>query len=172
MSTHPDREPPQPRLVVGGLCLALGLVLLIAILVDATSGLPFNLPRGWYSGRPVWFALALVLLGAGWRLQRTPPATPRAWTPTVPGRRFQRIVLYTRDGCHLCDGAKATLAEYAVWLPPIEEIDIAGSPELEERFGTIIPVVEIDGLVRFRGRVSELLLRRLIEGEAPLSERG
>jgi glutaredoxin len=166
--TTPDRERPQPRLVVGGLCLVAGLLLLTLIVVEATSDLPLDLPRGWYTGRPLWFALALVLVGTGWRLQRTAPATPVSWTPTRPGRRFQRLVIYSREDCHLCDDAKAILAEYSAWLPVIDEIDIAGSPELEEQFGTSIPVVEIDGVVRFRGRVSKLLLRRLIEGEPPV----
>ena len=162
--TPPDRERPQPRLVVGGLCLVAGLLLLTLIVVEATSDLPLDLPRGWYSGRPLWFALALVLVGTGWRLQRTVPATPVAWTPIRPGRRFQRLVIYSREDCHLCDDAKAILAEYAAWLPVIEEIDIAETSELEAQFGTSIPVIEIDGIVRFRGRVSEPLLRRLIDG--------
>ncbi|MBI5758502.1 MAG: glutaredoxin family protein [Planctomycetales bacterium] len=162
--TTSDREHPQPRLVVGGLCLVAGLLLLTLIVVEATSDLPLDLPRGCYTGRPLWFALALALVGIGWRLQRTIPETPVAWTPTRPGRRFQRLVIYTREDCHLCDDAKAILAEYSTWLPVIEEIDITGRSELEDKFGTSIPVVQIDGVVRFRGRVSELLLRRLIEG--------
>ena len=35
-------------------------------------------------------------------------------------------------------------------------------PELVERFNTCVPVVEIDGVVRFRGRVDGRLLRRFL----------
>ena len=43
-------------------------------------------------------------------------------------------------------------------------------PQLRELHGTSIPVVEIDGQIRFRGRVDEMLLRRLIEGASPVEE--
>ena len=71
----------------------------------------------------------------------------------------QQIVLYTRSGCHLCDVAKQTLAQHR--LRPIE-VDIDADPQLVERFGQCVPVVEIDGKIRFRGRVNETLLRRIV----------
>lgn len=75
-----------------------------------------------------------------------------------------RVVLYTREGCCLCDDAKAMLEKH---LPgtPIGEIDIDGDPVLHERFTDCVPVVEINGRIRFRGRVNEMLLRRLIRNE-------
>ena len=69
------------------------------------------------------------------------------------------VALYTRQGCHLCDVARQILIEHG--LEP-SLIDIDGEPELRERFNECVPVVEIDGKVRFRGKVDPVLLRRLI----------
>jgi glutaredoxin len=70
-----------------------------------------------------------------------------------------KVVLYTRRGCHLCDDAMQLLREHG--LSP-ELVDIDDDPELQSRFNTCVPVVEIDGRVRFRGRVDPVLLRRLL----------
>jgi hypothetical protein len=43
-----------------------------------------------------------------------------------------------------------------------ECVDIDLQPDLRAAFDTCVPVVEIDGKIRFRGRVDPLLLRRLI----------
>ena len=60
--------------------------------------------------------------------------------------RTPRVVLYSAGGCHLCERAKAQLAELGEELgfEPVE-IPIDGEPELEERYRELIPVVEIDG---------------------------
>ena len=63
--------------------------------------------------------------------------------------------------------ARETLAKYPNSLPPPIEIDIDADPALRSRFSTCIPVVEIDGKLRFRGRINEVLLRRLIEATPP-----
>ena len=44
----------------------------------------------------------------------------------------------------------------------IHEIDIDTQPKLLEKYDTCVPVVEIDGKVRFRGTINEVLLVRLI----------
>ena len=67
-----------------------------------------------------------------------------------------QVVLYTRDGCHLCDDAAALLARYGL---PFESVD---DPQLKARYNECVPVVVIDGKERFRGRVDERLLRRLL----------
>jgi glutaredoxin len=72
------------------------------------------------------------------------------------------VVLYTRQGCHLCHEAERLLGGYG--LHP-RLIDIDAEPELLARFDTCVPVVEINGRIRFRGRIDELLLRRLIYAE-------
>jgi glutaredoxin len=70
-----------------------------------------------------------------------------------------QVILYTRRGCHLCDEAKALLVRHG--LVPVE-VDIDQDAELVERFHTAVPVVMIDGQERFRGRIDERLLRRLV----------
>jgi glutaredoxin len=69
------------------------------------------------------------------------------------------VVLYTRIGCHLCDDARQLLEAHG--LMPIL-IDIDADPGLRARYHECVPVVEIDGKIRFRGRVDALLLRRLV----------
>ncbi len=116
--------------------------------------------------------------GAGWHLLRDSGTAERGGKETRnkppfaeglgnPGRRCKRLVFYTRAGCHLCDEARATLDRYSAYFPPIEAVDIDGDPQLIARFSTCVPVVEMDGKVRFRGRVNELLLRRLIAATPP-----
>ncbi len=67
--------------------------------------------------------------------------------------------LYTRDGCCLCDEAKALLERYGFCL---NLVDVDTDPELVTQHGECVPVVVIDGKVRFRGRVDEVLLNRLL----------
>jgi len=69
-------------------------------------------------------------------------------------------VLYTRRGCHLCDVAQQLLADHG--LKP-ELIDIDADKSLREKFDTCVPVVEINGRIRFRGRVDPVFLRRVLQ---------
>lgn len=70
------------------------------------------------------------------------------------------VVVYTRAGCHLCDEAIAVLRQYG--LAP-QLVDIDQRPELRATYNECVPVVLVDGQVRFRGRVNQVLLRRLLE---------
>jgi glutaredoxin len=72
--------------------------------------------------------------------------------------------LYTRQGCHLCDDAASALAQHGL---QVARVDIDQDPALRDRYGQCVPVVVIDGKERFRGRVDELLLRRLIARSEP-----
>jgi glutaredoxin len=130
------------------------------------------MPRSWYLDRPLWVVGGLIAVGAGWYLLRDSDGEVGGSSGlTRPSEaascRFDRLVLYTRAGCHLCDEARAMLNKYAGSLPPIMEVDIDTDPELVSRFSTCVPVVELDGKVRFRGRVNEILLRRLIAATPP-----
>lgn len=70
-----------------------------------------------------------------------------------------QAILYTRQGCHLCEDAEAMLVRYG--LAP-ELVDIDRDPELRNRYHECVPVVVIDGKERFRGRIDERLLKRLV----------
>jgi glutaredoxin len=74
------------------------------------------------------------------------------------------VVLYTRQGCHLCEEAKALLLRHGL-IP--RELDIDADLQLQSQFTDCVPVVVLDGQIRFRGRVSEVLLRRLLEAPRP-----
>lgn len=80
-----------------------------------------------------------------------------------PRRRLDHLhfVLYTRRGCHLCEAAWGQLRRarrrYGFRL---EAVDVDRDPELAARYGTCVPVVTVNGRVRFRGAVNPVLLRR------------
>jgi hypothetical protein len=86
----------------------------------------------------------------------------------VSGRRPRssqpaQVVVYTRQGCDLCDQAIDLLRKYeGQGTLTIQECDIDQDPNLVARFGDKVPAVEIDGKLRFLGKVNEVLLRRLI----------
>jgi len=69
------------------------------------------------------------------------------------------VILYTRENCHLCHQAQTALENHG--LSP-RLVDIDTDPELQARYDTCVPVVVIDSKERFRGRVNEVLLRRLL----------
>ena len=70
-----------------------------------------------------------------------------------------QAILYTRAGCCLCQKAKKILEAHGL---AVEEIDIDADPQLRDRYNECVPVVVIDGRERFRGRVDERLLKRLL----------
>lgn len=70
----------------------------------------------------------------------------------------RQAILYTRRGCHLCDDAREVLERHGY---SVEPVDIDADPELLARYNHEVPVVWIDGQERFRGRVNEVLLKRL-----------
>jgi hypothetical protein len=65
------------------------------------------------------------------------------------------VLLYTRDGCHLCEAAREELLALRGDLPPFElrEVYIEGDESLHAAYLERIPVVEVDGEL-----VSELWL--------------
>jgi glutaredoxin len=72
------------------------------------------------------------------------------------------VILYTRLGCCLCDQAKALLEKHGY---VVREVDIDTDPQLRERYNECVPVVVINGRERFRGRVDERLLMRILRSE-------
>jgi glutaredoxin len=70
------------------------------------------------------------------------------------------VILYTRQDCHLCDLAHQLLERHGL-TPKLVDIDT--QEELRKKFDCCVPVVEIDGKIRFRGRVNEILLKRILK---------
>ena len=70
------------------------------------------------------------------------------------------IDLYGRDGCHLCDDARAQLAALAPELGfELNDIDIEADDDLHRRYLERIPVVVLDGEHLFDFFVDEAVLR-------------
>lgn len=160
-----------PATVFGTVAVYVGAgILILAICEEFVGGLP-GLPRFWYLNRVMWIGLGLLLIPLGVTIQAWHMPHIPAWKATRPGRRFRSLRVYSRPGCHLCDEAVEVLENptYGNYLPQVEVVNIAGDAELESRFGLSIPVVEFDGRIRFKGRVNEVLLRRLIEGTDPVA---
>lgn len=67
---------------------------------------------------------------------------------------MHEVVVYSRQGCHLCDIVKETLTELQSradfqW----REMDIDADPELRQKFNDEVPVIFIDGRKAFKYRM-------------------
>ena len=73
------------------------------------------------------------------------------------------VRLYVGRDCHLCEIARAELEKLRVELGfDVEEVDITGDPDLERRYRTLLPVVEVDGERISVYRIEEQALRGLL----------
>lgn len=73
------------------------------------------------------------------------------------------LLLLTRPGCHLCEGARAVLERIRSDLGVgWREQSIEGDAELTSRFGEEIPVLLIDGIQRDFWQLDEARIRRLL----------
>ena len=75
-----------------------------------------------------------------------------------------RLTLYGKPGCHLCDDARAVLAEVRAERGfELREVDVSLDPALHRRFGERIPVVELDGEELFEYHVDPRVLRERLD---------
>jgi hypothetical protein len=72
-----------------------------------------------------------------------------------------RVVLYERDGCHLCEEARVLLDEM-IGPHLYKKIDIDANDDFVLRYGFRIPVIGLDGVDRLEGIITEPDLRRLL----------
>ncbi len=82
---------------------------------------------------------------------------------------WHTITLYSKEGCHLCEDAKAALVslgdEFNVIL---EEVDITLDPTLFQQYQYTIPVMIVDQNIKLELRIDAHKLRRaLAEGYGP-----
>ena len=75
-----------------------------------------------------------------------------------------RVVMYTRAGCHLCEDVWTQLETARVRYGfALTMVDVDTDATLAARYGLEVPVVEVNGKVRFRGKVNAILLWRLFD---------
>jgi glutaredoxin len=88
------------------------------------------------------------------------------WLRGYPPLRHTVVTLYTRAGCHLCEEAHALLErEQRRYRFQLQLVDIDASPNLITQHGEWVPVVHVDGKLRFRGGLNAVLLWRLLDSE-------
>jgi Glutaredoxin-like domain (DUF836) len=74
------------------------------------------------------------------------------------------VVVYHAEGCHLCERALARVRTFREELEfELEEVAIDGDEVLKERYGELIPAVEIDGELVFTYYVHESAFRRRLQ---------
>lgn len=81
---------------------------------------------------------------------------------------MHEVILYSRQGCHLCDVVQETLRQMEAaanfrW----QLIDIDTDPVLRQRFNEEVPVVFIDGRKAFKYRMDPQQFLRVLAGRVP-----
>jgi hypothetical protein len=76
------------------------------------------------------------------------------------------VVLYGREGCHLCDDARAELLAIRSGLPPFElrEVDISSDDALHAELMERIPVFEVAGATVCELGLDSAALARALSG--------
>ena len=75
--------------------------------------------------------------------------------------QHDRLVLYSRAGCHLCEDA-AVLLDEMVGHDGYRTVDIGSDDELLVRYGHRIPVVALDGVDRLEVPITAPDLRDVV----------
>ena len=74
-----------------------------------------------------------------------------------------RVVLYAREGCHLCETAREVILAERARIPfAFEEVDIESSEVLVREYGIRIPVVTVEGEERFEYEVDPAAFAALV----------
>ena len=77
------------------------------------------------------------------------------------------VIMYSRNGCHLCEIVKETLVQMQgnadfQW----HEVDIDADPQLRKKYNDEVPVVFIDGRKAFKYRMDGRQFLRALAGKA------
>lgn len=83
-----------------------------------------------------------------------------------PRGPVRHVTVFSRKGCTCCEHAMVDLQEFArMYALEIQTVDVDTDPELTAQYGLEVPVIAIDGKVRFRGKVNRILMQRLLASE-------
>lgn len=79
-----------------------------------------------------------------------------------------RVLLLTREGCHLCDDARAVVESVCAetgekW----REVDIDGDDALRAQYSDLVPVVAVDGVEAGYWRIKAHVVRAALTGAVP-----
>lgn len=79
------------------------------------------------------------------------------------------VVVYSRNGCHLCDVVKDTLTQLRSQADfQWRDVDIDTNPELRRQYNDQIPVVFIDGRKAFKYHLDAREFLRLLKKKEKL----
>ena len=167
MNEHDDEQAQEIRMRVGSVMLWMGALTAVLMFIDRSGLNIVAMPAFWYRSDSLHLLICVGFFLGGLLLLRNQPQAADHQSDllnktTTRRRKFDSVRFYSRANCPLCDEAMDVLDEYDEFMPQIERVDIAKDQLLEEQHGQWIPVIEIDGRVRFRGRVDPVLLQRLI----------
>lgn len=77
------------------------------------------------------------------------------------------FTVYSRKECCCCHTAMNLLERYRRRHRfAVEVVDVDSDPDLADRYGSTVPVVALDGKVRFKGVINPVLLERLLTAES------
>ena len=71
-----------------------------------------------------------------------------------------RLILYERDGCHLCEEVRVLLDEM-IGIDRYARVDIDADDDLVVSYGLRIPVIALDGLDRLEAPITREEIRAL-----------
>ena len=75
------------------------------------------------------------------------------------------VIVYSREGCHLCDIVKDTLSQMEGKVDfQWREVDIDADPELQQKYNEEVPVVFVDGRKAFKYRMDAREFLRALAG--------
>jgi glutaredoxin len=76
------------------------------------------------------------------------------------------VEMYSKDGCHLCEEAKAVIEKVRGRIPfTFREIKLMAGDALFDEYKELFPVIHINKTLAFKYRVTENLLKLRLEQE-------
>ncbi|KGN42903.1 glutaredoxin family protein [Knoellia aerolata] len=100
------------------------------------------------------------------------PSAPDPLVPDSvgPGSVEPRVTLIGKPGCHLCEAARAVVAEVTAELgESFTELSILDRPDLMARYAEEVPVTLVDGRQHDYWRVDPARLRAALSRPRPPS---
>ena len=86
------------------------------------------------------------------------------WCPRILMSMPVCVTILSRENCHLCDVVYRIAVHLRTELPiETSKVSIEGDMVLMERYSTRVPVVLLDGVEHFAGKVTEEELRRAVK---------